>query len=72
MHDTHERHLDQIEEQLLELKEILWDKPDRLDFEYQHNELVSKLEQIHYALEELQGDLEDVKSQVDDLVVKQG
>ena len=72
MHNTHERHLDQIEERLLELKEILWDKPDRLDLEYQHDEVVSKLEQFHYALEELQGDLEDVKSQVDDLVVKQG
>ena len=72
MHNTHERHLDQIEEQLLEIKEILWDKPDRLDLEYQHNELVSKLEQFHYALEEFQGDLEDVKSQLDDLVVKQG
>ncbi len=69
MEKSREKHLDQIEGQLLEIKEILWDKPDRIDLEY---EVVPKLEEIHYAVEELQGDLEDVKSQLDDLVDKQG
>ena len=71
MHGMHECHLDQIEGQLLEIKEALWDKPDREDLEYGLRDIVSelgsKLEEIHDALRELQGDLEDVKSQVDDL-----
>jgi len=71
MHGMHECHLDQIEGQLLELKEALWDKPDREDLKYGLRDIISELvymlEEIHGALRELQGGLDDVKSQVDDL-----
>jgi hypothetical protein len=72
MHYTHEQHLHQIEGQVLELKEALWDKPDREDLEYGLRDIVSelvvsKLEEIHDEVRELQGGLEDIKSQVDDL-----
>ena len=71
MHNTHEQHLDQVEGQLLEIKEALWDKPDREDLEYGLSdsvlEITSKLEEIHDDVTALQGDLEDVKGQVDGL-----
>jgi hypothetical protein len=71
MDKTREKHLEHIEWQLLEIKEALWDKPAHHDLEYGMRDIVSelgsKLEEIHDALRELQGDLEDVKSQVDDL-----
>jgi chromosome segregation ATPase len=74
MHNTHERYLDQIEGQLLEIKEALWDKPDRDDLEYQHNEVVSKLEELHEdvretkdELQELKDEQEDMRSQLEDM-----
>jgi chromosome segregation ATPase len=74
MHGMHEQHLDQIEGQLLEILEALWDKPDRYDLEYQHNEVVSKLEELHEdvretkdELQELKDEQEDMKSQLEDM-----
>jgi hypothetical protein len=46
MHNTYAQHLDQIEGQVLEIKEALWDKPDREDLEHLQNEVVAKLEEI--------------------------
>ena len=68
MHNTHEQHLDQIEGEVLELKEALWDKPDRDDLEYQHNEVVSKLEEIHDDVRELKDEQEDMRSQLEDVI----
>jgi septation ring formation regulator EzrA len=67
MHNRHERHLDQIEGQLLEVKEALWDKPDRDDLEYQHNEVVSNLEEIHDDVRETKDEQEDMRSQLEDV-----
>jgi len=69
MHDTHERHLDQIEEQLLGIEVTLSEKLDRVDLEYQLSEgvleITSKLEEIHDDLREVHGELEDVKFKLD-------
>ena len=69
MHDTHERHLDQIEEQLLGIEEILSEKLDHVDLDYQLSEgvveITCKLEEIHDDLREVHGELEDVKFKLD-------
>ena len=69
MHNTHERHLDQIEEQLLGIEVTLSEKLDRVDLEYQLSEgvveITSKLEEIHDDLREVHGELEDVKFKLD-------
>jgi len=69
MHNTHERHLDQIEEQLLGIEVTLSEKLDRVDLEYQLSEgvleITSKLEEIYDDLREVHGELEDVKFKLD-------
>ena|SRR5215203_6047580 len=70
MHYTHEQHLNQIEGEVLELKETLWEKPDREDLEYGLrdivSELVSKLQAIEDALWEKPDrvDLEHLQNEV--------
>jgi len=67
MQKTSDQRLDQIEEHLKQINKTLQKKADHKDLEYELSEIASKLEEIHDDVIELQGELEDVKSQVDDL-----
>ena len=64
---THERHLDQIVERLKRIEDALEQKPDRDDVENISSDLAFKLEELHDDVRDLQGELEEVKGQVDDL-----
>ena len=64
---THERHLDQIVERLKRIEDALEQKPDRDDAENVSSDLTFKLEELHDDVRDLQGALEEVKGQVDDL-----
>ena len=64
---THERHLDQIVERLKRIEDALEQKPDRDDLENWSSDLAFKLEELHEDVRDLQGELEEVKGQVDDL-----
>ena len=64
---THERHLDQIVERLKRIEDALEQKPDRDDVENISSDLTFKLEELHDDVRDLQGELEEVKGQVDDL-----
>jgi archaellum component FlaC len=64
---THERHLDQIVERLKRIEDALEQKPDRDDVENWSSDLTFKLEELHDDVRDLQGELEEVKGQVDDL-----
>ena len=64
---THERHLDQIVERLKRIEDALEQKPDRDDVENISSDLAFKLEELHEDVRDLQGELEEVKGQVDDL-----
>jgi archaellum component FlaC len=64
---THERHLDQIVERLKRIEDALEQKPDRDDVENWSSDLTFKLEELHDDVRDLQGALEEVKGQVDDL-----
>ena len=64
---THERHLDQIVERLKRIEDALEQKPDRDDVENVSSDLTFKLEELHDDVRDLQGELEEVKGQVDDL-----
>ena len=64
---THERHLDQIVERLKRIEDALEQKPDRDDVENWSSDLAFKLEELHDDVRDLQGELEEVKGQVDDL-----
>jgi polyhydroxyalkanoate synthesis regulator phasin len=64
---THERHLDQIVERLKRIEEALEQKPDRDDLENVSSDLAFTLEVLHDDVRDLQGELEEVKGQVDDL-----
>ena len=64
---THERHLDQIVERLKRIEDALEQKPDRDDVENWSSDLAFKLEELHDDVRDLQGALEEVKGQVDDL-----
>ncbi len=67
MQKTSDQRLDQIEERLKQINKTLQKKADHDDLEYELSEIASKLEEIHDGVIELQGELEEVKSQVDDL-----
>ena len=43
------------------------EKPDRDDVEHWTSDLESKLEEVHEDLRDLQGEVAEVKAQVDDL-----
>jgi uncharacterized coiled-coil DUF342 family protein len=62
---THKPHPDQ--EHLQEIKEALEEKPDRNDLENWSSDLAFKLEELHEDVRELQGELSEVKSQIEDL-----
>ena len=62
---THKPH--PIEVRLQRIQETLEHKPDRDDVENWSSDLTFKLEELHDDVRDLQGALEEVKGQVDDL-----
>ena len=62
---THKPHPDQ--EHLQEIKEALEQKPDRDDLENWSDDLAFKLEELHDDVRDLQGELAEVKGQIEDL-----
>ena len=63
---THKPH--PIEVRLQRIQETLEHKPDRDDLvEYWSSDLAFKLEEIHEDVRDLQGELSEMKAQVDDL-----
>ena len=56
-----------IEECLQQIQEALEHKPDRDDLENWSSDLALKLEELHEDVRDLQGEVAEVKAQVDDL-----
>jgi uncharacterized coiled-coil DUF342 family protein len=54
-------------EQIPQIKEALEEKPDRDDVERWTSDLEFKMEEVHEDVRDLQGELAEVKAQVDDL-----
>jgi len=72
---THKPHpieecLQQIQEaleQIQQIQEVLEEKPDRDELEHWSSDLAFKMEEVHDDVRDLQGELAEVKAQVDDL-----
>ncbi len=62
---THKPH--PIEVRLHRIQEALERKPDHDDVENWSSDLTFKLEEIHEDVRDLQGELSEMKAQVDDL-----
>ncbi len=62
---THKPH--PIEVRLQRIQEALERKPDHDDVENWSSDLAFKLEEIHEDVRDLQGELSEMKAQVDDL-----
>jgi uncharacterized coiled-coil DUF342 family protein len=56
-----------IEERLEQIQEALEEKPDRDDVENWSSDLAFKIEEMHEDVGDLQGEVAEVKAQVDDL-----
>jgi uncharacterized coiled-coil DUF342 family protein len=56
-----------IEERLEQIQEALEEKPDRDDLEHWSSDLTFKIEEMHEDVRDLQGEVAEVKAQVDDL-----
>jgi uncharacterized coiled-coil DUF342 family protein len=56
-----------IEERLEQIQEALEEKPDRDDLEHWSSDLAFKIEEMHEDVRDLQGEVAEVKAQVDDL-----
>jgi uncharacterized coiled-coil DUF342 family protein len=56
-----------IEERLEQIQEALEEKPDRDDLEHWSSDLATKIEEMHEDVRDLQGEVAEVKAQVDDL-----
>ncbi len=56
-----------IEERLQQIQEALEEKPDRDDVEHWSSDLAFKIEELHEDVRDLQGEVAEVKAQVDDL-----
>ena len=56
-----------IEESVQLIQEALEEKPDRDDVENWTSDLEFKMEEVHEDVRDLQGELAEVKSQIDDL-----
>jgi hypothetical protein len=56
-----------IEECLQQILEALEEKPDRDDVENWASDLAFKIEEMHEDVRDLQGEVAEVKAQVDDL-----
>jgi uncharacterized coiled-coil DUF342 family protein len=56
-----------IEERLEQIQEALEEKPDRDDVENWSSDLAFKIEEMHDDVRDLQGEVAEVKAQVDDL-----
>ena len=56
-----------IEERLEQIQEALDEKPDRDELEHWSSELAFKIEEMHEDVRDLQGEVAEVKGQVDDL-----
>jgi uncharacterized coiled-coil DUF342 family protein len=56
-----------IEERLEQIQEALEEKPDRDDLEHWSSDLATKIEEMHEDVRDLQGEVAEVKNQVDDL-----
>jgi uncharacterized coiled-coil DUF342 family protein len=54
-------------EQIQQIQEALEEKPDRDDLEHWSSELAFKIEEMHDDVRDLQGEVAEVKAQVDDL-----
>jgi uncharacterized coiled-coil DUF342 family protein len=54
-------------EQIPQIKEALEEKPDRDDVENWTSDLEFKIEEMHDDVRDLQGEVAEVKAQVDDL-----
>jgi len=54
-------------EQIQQIQETLEEKPDRDDVEHWSSDLAFKMEEIHEDVRDLQGEVAEVKAQVDDL-----
>ena len=63
----HKRHLDQIKEHLKRIEEALQKRPDRDGAENGLSDVLVKLEEIHDDVMEIQGELAEVKGQVDSI-----
>jgi uncharacterized coiled-coil DUF342 family protein len=56
-----------IEERLEQIQEALEEKPDRDDLEHWSSDLALKIEEMHEDVRDLQGEVAEVKAQIDDL-----
>ena len=56
-----------IEECLQQIQEALEEKPDRDDLENWSSDVAFKLEELHEDVRDLQGELAEVKGQIEDL-----
>jgi uncharacterized coiled-coil DUF342 family protein len=56
-----------IEERLEQIQEALEEKPDHDDLETWSSDLAFKIEEMHEDVRDLQGEVAEVKAQVDDL-----
>jgi hypothetical protein len=56
-----------IEECLQQIQETLEEKPDRDDLENWSSDLALKLQELHEDVRDIQGELAEVKGQVEDL-----
>jgi uncharacterized coiled-coil DUF342 family protein len=56
-----------IEECLQQIQEALEHKPDRDDLENWSSDLALKLEELHEDVRDIQGELAEVKGQIEDL-----
>ena len=56
-----------IEECLQQIQETLEQMPDRDDFENWSSDVAFKLEELHEDVRDLQGELSEVKGQIEDL-----
>jgi predicted RNase H-like nuclease (RuvC/YqgF family) len=54
-------------EQIPQIRETLEEKPDRDDVENWSSDLAFKIEEMHDDVRDLQGEVAEVKAQVDDL-----
>ena len=62
---THKPH--PSEEHLQQIQEMLEQMPDRDDLENWSSDVAFKLEELHEDVRDLQGELSEVKSQIEDL-----
>ena len=57
-------------EQIQQIQETLEEKPDRDDVEHWASDLAFKIEEMHEDVRDLQGEVAEVKAQVDDLYIE--